>query len=302
MARWNRYPSYEPEPIRLQILERFLSKGSELRLVVVLAHERGSRELTAERQKLKLIPAYALRKDHNYTRTLAGLRFVVHDDEKSFFDIDFDGDLYDLRIVQGVLMGQNILWSVDVERVVILPPKPTRFKKLLSSQTPGSSPLLDQRTVTTVQIWKEAGMSQVDCKIVVYATPPGDGPSQIFVIGFSDSFGFHSQVLEGKRNATLSSYLNNNPQPTYLSILKPPNGRKEPSFHLDHEQFEIQCREDSNWTRFASIDMQFQNENGKWSRTLQIRSFADRVDRIAFLNMYKGLKKQWLSDMKSMLR
>lgn len=42
---------------------------------------------------MDLVPAYALREQHNNPRALAGLRFVGHRENESYFETDLDGEL-----------------------------------------------------------------------------------------------------------------------------------------------------------------------------------------------------------------
>ena len=106
----------EDEPLHLlQVFQQSEIARPDIRLRVVFAHEPSPRDIRARRKALSLVPAYALRHDHVYVRYLAGVRLVRHGDRESFLDFDFDGELQDLRMLQGVLMRQNICHTCQVE-------------------------------------------------------------------------------------------------------------------------------------------------------------------------------------------
>lgn len=276
IARSHWSPTQEDERVGVSVWRNCNPLITDLILVVVFDREGKPPEaLRINRKSMNLVPAYALRGRQRIPRNLAGIRFQYSTPETiSAFNFDFDGDLNDLRMLQSMLMQQDICYSVEVRKVTIERPKVSRFKRF-SKNTP-AEPLLDDDNGLTIQLWRAYEHDFGECRIIVCTQ--SQSRSQIWITRFSASLGFERQASEDHPEV-LSSYLNKNATQLFFSLFDTELPQKQPSLPLDPDLFNKHTREHQD--EFGAINIHF----------------YDSMKRNEFLTTYRAMKQRWEQDL-----
>ena len=302
LGRWNIDEAREDFPILLQVSE---NDHDRLRFTTVRTNMNDlGPSGRALRSEIELIPQYAMRKGHDGKRLEDGIRLVhTSNPHQSLMDIDICGHLDDLRRLQGVLLRQGIIHSIDrFDRIECHKPfeSAKKIKDSISKgfkiTREGSKDMKAQKTAEdgpyTVQLWRHADYESLREKkqhrpinhIVIYC------PSEIVLIPVDDSIRM-VKLTEAQKNSDREKTLKTEPAvrtpavgirtfPMY--VLKSRISKKSvgppaaPGFPLDYERFMRMARE--NETKFSHF----------------IFVFRQHADMLKFYDMYLNLKAEWL--------